>query len=40
MSHVALFLWLAIAGPGPISIDYLLTKGRREDRPGVLRLDA
>ena len=29
MSYLALFLWLAIAGPGPISIDYLLTRGRR-----------
>ena len=44
MSYLALFLWLAIAGPGPISLDYLLTKGRREshhrDRPGALRIDA
>ena len=29
MSYLALFLWLAIAGPGPISIDYLLTRDRR-----------
>jgi putative oxidoreductase len=29
MSYLALFLWLAVAGPGPVSIDYLLTRGRR-----------
>ena len=43
MSYLALFLWLAIAGPGPVSLDYLLTRGRREshrDRPGALRLDS
>ena len=40
MSYLALFLWLAVAGPGPVSIDYLLMKGRRESRPGALRLDA
>jgi len=43
MSYLALFLWLAIGGPGPVSIDYLLTRSRREshgDHPGALRLDA
>jgi putative oxidoreductase len=43
ISYLALFLWLAIAGPGPVSIDHLLMKGRREshrERPGILRLDA
>lgn len=29
MSYLALFLWLAIAGPGPVSLDYLLTRGRK-----------
>jgi putative oxidoreductase len=38
VSYLALFLWLAIAGPGPISLDYLLTRGRR-DRPGASRID-
>ena len=43
MSYLALFLWLTVAGPGPISLDYLLTKAHRQShrhRPGVLRLDA
>jgi putative oxidoreductase len=43
MSYLALFLWLAVAGPGPVSLDYLLTRGRREshrERSGALRLDA
>ena len=29
MSYFALFLWLAVAGPGPISLDTLLTRSRR-----------
>jgi putative oxidoreductase len=37
MSYLALFLWLAIAGPGPVSLDYLLTRGRR-DRPAGSRI--
>jgi putative oxidoreductase len=32
VSYLALFLWLAIAGPGPISIDHLLLSSRRRDR--------
>jgi putative oxidoreductase len=32
VSYLALFLWLAIAGPGPISIDHLLLPSRRQDR--------
>ncbi len=31
-SYLALFLWLAIDGPGPISIDHLLTSKGRKDR--------
>jgi putative oxidoreductase len=41
MSYLALFLWLAVAGPGSVSIDHLLTKGRREsqrNRPAALRI--
>jgi putative oxidoreductase len=26
VSYMALFGWLAVAGPGPISLDYLLQK--------------
>src|SRR5258705_1338896 len=29
MSYLALFLWLAVARPGPICLDYLLTRGRK-----------
>jgi putative oxidoreductase len=32
MSYLALFLWLAVAGPGPVSVDYLLTRSRKESR--------
>jgi len=32
VSYLALFLWLAIAGPGPLSIDHLLLSSRRRDR--------
>ena len=38
MSYLALFLWLAVAGPGPISLDWLLTRGRR-DRHAGKRID-
>ena len=38
MSYLALFLWLAVAGPGPISLDWLLFRGRRE-RPGLSRIE-
>ncbi len=36
-SYLALFLWLAVAGPGPLSLDHLLTR-RRHDRPGGSRI--
>jgi putative oxidoreductase len=26
--YLALFLWLAIAGPGPVSVDYWVLKNR------------
>jgi putative oxidoreductase len=29
VSYLALFLWLAIAGPGPVSIDHLLLRGQK-----------
>ena len=32
VSYLALFLWLAIAGPGPVSIDYLLGSNSRKER--------
>jgi putative oxidoreductase len=36
--YLALFLWLAIAGAGPVSIDYLLLRGARNTyRPTVDR---
>ena len=34
VSYLALFLWLAIAGPGPISIDHLLLSNRRRELIG------
>jgi putative oxidoreductase len=30
--YLALFLWLAIAGPGPLSLDYLLQRAVGERR--------
>jgi putative oxidoreductase len=39
MSYLALFLWLAVAGPGPLSLDWLLTRGRRErGKPGGIEV--
>ena len=38
VSYLALFLWLAVAGPGPVSLDYLLTRGRK-DRSASSRID-
>ena len=38
VSYLALFLWLAVVGPGPMSLDYLLARGRR-DRPGMAPVD-
>ena len=32
ISYLALFLWLAIAGPGPISIDHALESDSRKER--------
>jgi putative oxidoreductase len=32
MSYLTLFLWLAVAGPGPLSLDWLLTRNRRDRR--------
>jgi putative oxidoreductase len=32
VSYLALFLWLAIAGPGPVSIDHLLGSNSRKER--------
>src|SRR5215468_8951077 len=37
-AYFALFFWLAIAGPGPISLDWLLTRNRRE-RSGLSRIE-
>ena len=34
VSYMALFGWLAVAGPGPISLDYWLGRKAREVRPG------
>jgi putative oxidoreductase len=32
VSYLALFLWLAIAGPGPISVDFFLGSNSRKER--------
>src|SRR5258708_3599438 len=32
VSYLALFLWLAIAGPGPVSIDHFLGSNTRKER--------
>jgi putative oxidoreductase len=32
VSYLALFLWLAIAGPGPVSVDHLLGLNSRKER--------
>jgi putative oxidoreductase len=31
MAYVALFLWLAVAGPGPISIDYVMQRSNSHE---------
>jgi putative oxidoreductase len=31
MAYLALFLWLAIAGPGPISIDYVMQRSHSHE---------
>jgi putative oxidoreductase len=33
VSYFAMFAWLGIAGPGPISLDHLVLKTFRKDRP-------
>ena len=33
VSYFVMFAWLAIAGPGPISLDHLVLKAFRKDRP-------
>jgi putative oxidoreductase len=40
IAYLTLFLWLAIAGPGPVSLDYLLTRNRGHHRPGASRIDS
>jgi putative oxidoreductase len=32
-SYFVMFAWLAIAGPGPVSLDHLVVKAARKDRP-------
>lgn len=31
VAYMALFGWLAVAGPGPVSLDYLLRRGRGDE---------
>jgi putative oxidoreductase len=33
VAYFVLFAWLAIAGPGPVSVDHLVLKATRPDRP-------
>jgi putative oxidoreductase len=33
ISYFVMFAWLAIAGPGPISLDHLVLKTLRRNRP-------
>ena len=33
VSYFVMFAWLGIAGPGPISLDHLVLKAFRKDRP-------
>ena len=35
VSYFVMFAWLAIAGPGPVSLDHLVLKAFRPDRPTV-----
>jgi putative oxidoreductase len=35
VAYMALFGWLAVAGPGPVSLDYLLQKQFPESRVGA-----
>jgi putative oxidoreductase len=39
--YLALFLWLAVAGPGPLSLDYLLQRGwGRRGPEGILNRES
>jgi putative oxidoreductase len=33
VSYFVMFAWLAIAGPGPVSLDHLVLKAYRPNRP-------
>ena len=33
VSYFLMFAWLAIAGPGPVSLDHFVLKATRKDRP-------
>jgi putative oxidoreductase len=33
ISYLVMFAWLAIAGPGPVSLDHLVLRTFRPDRP-------
>ena len=33
VSYFVMFAWLGIAGPGPISLDHLILKATRRNRP-------
>jgi putative oxidoreductase len=33
VSYFVMFAWLGIAGPGPVSLDHLILKALRKDRP-------
>ena len=35
VSYFVMFAWLAIAGPGPVSLDHLVLKAFRPDRPAA-----
>ena len=35
VSYFVMFAWLAIGGPGPISLDHLVLKALRPDRPAA-----
>jgi putative oxidoreductase len=33
ISYLVMFAWLGIAGPGPVSLDHLVLKAFRKERP-------
>ncbi|MGH7898886.1 MAG: DoxX family protein [Candidatus Binatia bacterium] len=35
-AYIAIFVWLAIAGPGPLSLDHVIERRRRGDAPREL----